>query len=156
MRCVSITVRPESVEAIFAFDRDEPIRTSSFPGLAKRAIASLPGLRGHRCDNGEGLTFVEELADTEIAHLLEHVAVELMALAGSPDTLAGRTAWDFAADGHGVFHVRVEYDDDLVAIGALSEAMPIVVWICRPDEDVASASPDIRAVAARLRALRHR
>ena len=156
MRCVSITVGAKAIDAVVAFEQVEPLRTSSFPGLPARAISLMPGLRGHRCDNGEGLTFVEELADTEIAHLLEHVTVELMALSGSPDTLAGRTVWDFAADGRGVFHVRIEYDDDLVAIGALSEASAIVDRLCALDARPDAPDPDIHAVVAGLRVVRRR
>ena len=156
MRCLSITVGARAVDTVVAFAADEHLRTSALPDLPARAMTLLPGLRGHRCDNGAGLTFAQELADTEVAHLFEHVAVELMALAGSPDTLAGRTTWDFRRDGRGVFHVLVDYDDDLIAIGALTEAVPIVRWLCAPNEDVVETLPDVRAAVARLRKLRRR
>jgi hypothetical protein len=150
VRITSVTVGPESVEAVVTFDSDEPLRTSSFPGLPERALRVLPGLRGHRCDNGAGMTFPDEMADTEVAHLVEHVAVELMARSGSPSTLAGRTEWDFRTDGRGVFRVRLDYDDDLVAIGALKEAAGIVGWLTAS----AVPAPDVRAAVARLRAAR--
>jgi Cyanophycin synthase-like N-terminal domain len=160
VRIVSITVDPARVEAVVEFPRAEPLRTSSFPGLSERALRLLPGLRGHRCDNGAGMTFIDEMADTEVAHLLEHIAVELMALSGSPTTLAGRTEWDFRADGHGVFRVLLEYDDDLVAIGALKEAAAIVGWLTGTATGDAghagsdSGTPDLRAVVGRLRTAR--
>ena len=144
------------MDAVVVFAPGESMRTCSVPDLPVRAIALMPGLRGHRCDNGAGLTFAQELADTEVAHLLEHVAVELMALAGSPDTLAGQTTWDFHRDGRGVFHVLIDYDDDLVAMGALTEAVPIVGWLCGPGEDAHEAPPDVRTTVARLRELRRR
>lgn len=162
MRVVSITVDPARVEAVVGFEAAEPLRTSSFPRLSERALRLLPGLRGHRCDNGAGITFADEMADTEIAHLLEHVAVELMALSGSPTTLAGRTQWDFRADGHGVFRVLMEYDDDLVAIGALKEAMEIVDWLTGAGsghaDPVANEAgvPDVRSAVGRLRTARRR
>jgi hypothetical protein len=162
VRVVSVTVDPARVEAVVDFTRDEPLRTSSFPELPTHALLVLPGLRGHRCDNGAGMTFPEEMADTEIAHLLEHIAVELMALSGSPTTLAGRTEWDFRADGHGVFRVLLEYDDDLVAIGALKEAAAIVAWLMGASAADACAvggvvgTPDVRAAVARLGAVRRR
>lgn len=161
MRIVSITVGAERVDAIVAFPSDAPLRTSSFPGLPGRALGLLPGLRGHRCDNGAGLTFAEEMADTELAHLLEHVAVELMALSGSPVTLAGRTEWDFRRDGRGAFHVLLEYDDDLVAVGAFKEATAIVDWLTSstvsggaPAAGDTSGAPGIAAAVSRLRAAR--
>ena len=68
----------------------------------------------------------QELADTETPHLVEHVALELMALSGSPRSLGGATSWDFAANGKGVFQVEIDYDDDLVALGALERATALV------------------------------
>lgn len=150
MRVESVSVGPDAVEAVLAFDRGEPLRATA--RVRDRALALLPGLRGHRCDNGEGLSFAEEAASTELAHLVEHAALELMALAGSPHTLAGRTTWDFAADGPGVFRVRLAYDDDLVALGALKAAVAAVGWCASGD----GPAPDVAAEARRLRALRRR
>jgi len=145
----SLSVGPDFVEALVVFEAGEPLRTSDVPDLPARMLALLPGLRGHRCDNGRDATFADELADTELAHLLEHGALEVMALAGSPDTLCGRTSWDFARDGAGVFRVRVEYDHDLVALGALGVAERAVAWAVNGED-----APDIAAEVARLRMLR--
>ena len=149
MRIRSLTVGPDAVEALVVFDPATPMRTSDLAGAAGRALAALPGLRGHRCDNGRGATFADELADTELAHLLEHAALEVMALAGSPDTLKGRTTWDSPSDGAGVFRVRLDYDDDLVALGALRVAGELVGWLLGE-----SPEPDVAAEIARLRSLR--
>lgn len=150
MRIASVDVSPGSVEARVVFAPGESLRTCA--RVRDRALALLPGLKGHRCDNGAGLSFADEAADTEIAHLVEHAALEVMALAGSPATLAGRTTWDFAADGPGVFRVRLACDDDLVALGALKAAASAVAW-CESGEGDA---PDIVAEARRLREARRR
>lgn len=152
MRIERVTVAPEVVEAVVRFEPGEPQRTSQAPHAEERALALLPGLRGHRCENQDGRTLRDELADTEIAHLLEHAALELMAMAGSPTTLRGETRWDFAADGRGVFRVRVAYDDDLVALGALRAAAETVVWCVSG----CGAAPDVGAEARRLRGVRRR
>jgi len=138
-----------ALAARFAFGPGEPLRTSEIPGLAAAAIGALPGLRGHRCDNGSGLTFADELADTEIAHLVEHTTLELMAMAGCPTSLRGETSWDFATDGRGVFRVRIEFEDEAVAREAVGEALAIVGALTQ-----AEAAPDAEAVARRLRTLR--
>jgi hypothetical protein len=151
VRVESVTVGPDAVEAIVRFQRCDVLRTSEVPGLVEATVAALPGLSGHRCDNGAGMTFAEELRDTELAHLVEHAALEVMAMAGSPVTLRGATWWDFAADGRGMFHVRLAYDDDLVAIGALSFACGLVDALVRGDR-----APDARAEARRLLGLRRR
>jgi hypothetical protein len=149
VRIERVTVGDTRIEATLRFEPDEPLRTSEVPGLPERALAALPDLSRHRCDNAEGRIFADELRDTELAHLVEHVACELMAASGSPRGLRGETAWDFARDGRGVFHVTLEFDDDLVALGALKAASAVVEALVR-----GSDVPDARAAAERLRSLR--
>ncbi|MEI7813367.1 MAG: hypothetical protein WCJ13_01065 [Coriobacteriia bacterium] len=148
-----IEVGPEQIEALVRVPAGEPARTSATPGLADRALVLLPGLVRHTCENGSAHGMVAELDDTETPHLLEHVAFELMAMAGSPRTLRGQTAWDFSADGRGVFRVRLGYDDDLVALGALREAVAVCEWLLEPG---GAERPDIEQAVARLRDLRTR
>ncbi len=151
MRVAATDVTPGLLEALVVFDPGEPLRTSEIPGLPAAALASLPGLKGHRCRNGAGLGFAKELEDTELAHLIEHAALEIMAMAGSPDTLRGATAWDFGADGPGAFRVSVAWDDDLVALGSLRFACALVDALARGGQ-----APDAAAEARRLRVLRRR
>lgn len=149
MHIRSISVGPSSTSAVLEFTEAEPLRTSQVPDAVSRALLAAPGLRGHRCDNPGGCSFRDELADTELAHLFEHLTLELMTLAGSPDTLRGETHWDFAHDGWCVFHVKVEYDDDLVCVGALKAAGEFVQSLIAGVEP-----PDLRAESKRLRELR--
>ena len=139
-----VAVGPARIEALVRVAAGAPMRTSEVPGLTEAALALLPGLRRHRCECGSPHGIAAELADTEITHLLEHVALELMALSGSPRTLAGETRWDFATDGRGVFRIELDYDDDLVALGALREAMTLLVSML---EGVADAAGVDGAVA---------
>jgi hypothetical protein len=148
-----IDVNPERVEALVRVPHGEPMRTSDSSGLAGRAVELFPGLSGHTCDNGSAHGILGELADTETPHLLEHVAFELMALAGSPRTLRGETSWDFSADGQGVFRVRLGYDDDLVALGALREAVAVCGWLLEP---TGAERPDVDGMVGKLRCLRGR
>jgi hypothetical protein len=131
-------------------DAGFPLRTSSVPRLPQEVLRLLPGILRHRCECGSAHGIASELHDTELAHLLEHVALELMALSGSPRSLRGETVWDFAKDGHGVFRVALEYDDDLVALGALGEAAKIVNRLA----DDTAAPVDIPSSVARLSAVR--
>lgn len=151
MRVVSTNVTPELLRAVLVFDEGEPLRTSEVPGISRAALELLPGLKGHRCHNGLGLGFAGELEDTELAHLVEHAALEIMAMAGSRETLRGSTSWDFAADGSLTFRVALEWDDDLVALGALRCARALVSALVNGE-----AAPDVRAEALRLRGLRGR
>lgn len=148
----SITVDERAVEAV-VWTSDDAMRTATAPGLAERAVGLLPGLRRHSCDNDDGLDFTRELRDTETAHLLEHVACELTALAGSPRSLRGRTSWDFARDGRGVFRVSVEYDHDLVALAALDEALGVVRWLMG---EPGTERPDVERAVERVAGMRGR
>jgi len=121
-----VTVLDGELDASVRVTDPRWFRTSAVPGLAEEALRVLPGLVRHRCDCGSAHGIAAELADTEVPHLLEHVALELAVLAGSPRTLAGRTRWDFARDGSGVFHVLLEYDDEAVALGALHGGVRVV------------------------------
>lgn len=126
--------------------------TSVSHGLAARAFELLPGLARHSCRNEDGLDLRRELAHTQTAHLLEHVACELMALSGSPRSLRAETRWDFARDGRGVYRVALAYDDDLVAVGALSAAAHVVEWLMIAEGE----APDVEALVERLVQVRAR
>lgn len=143
-----VEVNKRQVEAVVRVLDPSFMRTGAFPGVAQRAGRILPGLRRHSCDNDKGHDALREFADTETPHLLEHVAAELMALAGSSRSLRGETVWNFGRDGVGVFHVRLRYDCDLVAVGALREAVRIVEWLVDPQVE----EPDVDAAVGRLRA----
>jgi hypothetical protein len=144
-----VTVAERTLEALVRVTDPTLMRTSAVPGLAEEALRLLPGLARHRCDCRSAHGFVAELADTETPHLLEHVALELAVLAGSPRTLAGRTTWDFERDGRGVFRVGLEFDDERVALDAVCGGVRVVAALLGR-----AAMPDIPEEVARLRGMR--
>lgn len=146
-----VDVDAERVEATVRVTRGLE-STSASHGLPARAFELLPGLARHSCRNEDGLDLRRELAHTQTAHLLEHVACELMALSGSPRFLRAETRWDFARDGRGVYRVVLAFDDDLVAVGALSAAAHIVEWLMTAE----GKAPDVDALVERLVQVRAR
>jgi len=55
-------------------------------------FAHYPDLRRHRCHSGKHRSFFDEARQTEVVHLLEHLAVELLAQSGvSRSEAAGET-----------------------------------------------------------------
>lgn len=149
MRVSSVTVCEDRVDVIVDVGDAEAQRTISDRTIARKALELLPGLERHVCRNSEGRTFAEELADTEVPHLFEHIVIELMAKAGSPRSLKGETSWDFKRDGRGIFRVSFEYDDDLVCLGAIKAASKVMSYLTDGGE-----APDTGAETARLRSLR--
>ena len=61
----------------------------------------------------------------------------------------GETTWDFRRDGRGVFRVSLEYDDDLVCLGAVKSADRLMGYMLDGGE-----RPDIGVETARIAALR--
>ena len=146
-----VDVGTHTVEAVVRVADSRLTRTSAVPGLAEAAVNALPGLRRHRCECGSARGIESELADTEAPHLLEHLALELMVLSGSPRSLGGETSWDFASDGRGVFRVRLDFDDDLVAIGALRHGTALANELLAgsPAIDVEDAVRELRTLRVR-------
>lgn len=58
-------------------------KTTELPGFNGRLLEALPGLRGHHCASSRPGGFVRRLQDgTFLGHVIEHVALELQAMAG--------------------------------------------------------------------------
>ncbi|MDY0087483.1 MAG: hypothetical protein RBS78_02890 [Coriobacteriia bacterium] len=145
-----VVVGATAVTAFVRLAPTTPLRSSAIAGLTDALMDLLPGMRAHRCECGSARGVVAELADTELAHVLEHVALELMALSGSPRALGGWTEWDFARDGRGVYRVSLGYDHDLVALAALHEGVALLDALCAaPDAPV-----DLTAIVDRISAAR--
>ncbi len=149
MHVRTVTVCEDRIDIVVEVCESEPLRTAGIPEAVDRALALLPGLARHRCRNGTNAAFVDEAADTEIPHLFEHIVLEIMGLAGSPRTLRGETRWDFERDGRGVFRISVEYDDDLVCLGAIKLASGVLAYVIDGQE-----APDVPAEVARIADLR--
>ena len=149
MHVQAITVCPDRVDDVVGVSESELMRTAQSHDLNERALGLLPGLGLHECENDAGRSFAEELTDTEVPHLFEHVVMELMAKAGSPRTLKGETQWDFRRDGRGIFRVSVEYDDDLVCLGAIKAADRVMDYLLD-----GGAPPDLDEEARKLNTLR--
>src|SRR5437588_649091 len=57
--------------------------SDTLPGLTQRLLQLLPGLQEHRCSKGYPGGFVERLhTGTYLAHIVEHIALELSGPAG--------------------------------------------------------------------------
>lgn len=81
------------------------------PGFVDRLLADVPTLGEHGCSYGEPGGFNRRLAEgTWFGHILEHVALELQCLAGTPVTY-GKTR---SAGRDGLYHVIYSFEDEQV------------------------------------------
>ncbi len=94
------------------------------PGFVDALVELLPGLSRHGCSLGRPGGFLERLQDgTWLGHVVEHVAIELQCMVGSPVT-RGKTR---SVRGEpGVYDVLVAYEDPEVALAAAAVALRLV------------------------------
>ena len=92
-------------------------------------------LARHKCENGLGLTFRQECRRTEIPHLFEHLIIELQSQAQPAEVLRGETEWNWTVDPRGRFHVQVDYENELLAIGAIRLAERLINSLDQRDID---------------------
>lgn len=94
---------------------------------ADRLLAARPSLAFHTCLNAEGAPFAEVLARTSLPHALEHLVIDLQAAnpaCAADATFVGTTEWLSRRDG--LARVTVNFIDDLIALGALKDALALL------------------------------
>ncbi len=112
------------------------------PGFVERLAAALPSVPEHHCGVGEVGGFGQRLRDgTWLGHVLEHVVIELLNLAGMP-TGFGQTR---STSQHGVYRMVFRARDEVVARTALTHGHRLLMDLvnARPAE-VASAVQAVR------------
>ncbi|HEU4327427.1 MAG TPA: cyanophycin synthetase [Roseiflexaceae bacterium] len=98
--------------------------STSFAGFVERLTAWLPGLHAHTCSLGRPGGFVERLRrGTYLAHICEHVALELQSLMGF-DVSFGRAR---GAGERGVYVVVVAYREEQPARAAFETALALTL-----------------------------
>ena len=89
-------------------------------------LESLPGLQEHGCSYNEPGGFVRRLREDEgtwLGHVMEHVAIELQNIAGSPVTF-GRTRSIDGQPGH--YNMVFQYKDEAVGREASTLALHLL------------------------------
>jgi len=127
----AIRVVPGGVEARLRLTEPTLRRTSALPGIADRLVEALPGIMRHRCESRRSRGMIAEIADTESAHLIEHIALELLVRDGFLRTSHGRTEWDFRRDGRFVYRVFLGCEKTEAAVSALHEACALFAQLTR-------------------------
>ena len=141
-----VEVGLENLTARVRLSDDAPLMTSEDLHGTTRVYNLMPHIIEHACLGDAGKTFKAAMGNTELAHLLEHVTVELLAqtnLAG--DVTSGRT---YPIDGdERLYDVQISCADDVLTAGALSSACWIMGWAFSGGGDPA---PDVEAIVRGL------
>ncbi|MCC7153170.1 MAG: cyanophycin synthetase [Bryobacterales bacterium] len=112
------------IEAWVDLGKWKNLPSDSIPGFNDRLTAWLPSMVEHRCSTGKRGGFFERLRHgTYMAHVLEHVALELQALAGV--NLGFGRARETSEEG--VYKVVFRYLDETLARECLAKARELVL-----------------------------
>lgn len=129
-------------------DLEELKDTSSemIPGFNERLMAWLPSLVEHRCSVGErGGFFVRLRRGTYMAHILEHVALELQSLAGT--AVGFGRARETNVDG--IYKVAVAFREEKLGLACIDKAFELILAA------VHDSPFDVEAEVSKLRDFAH-
>ena len=144
-----VVVGPKNLTATVEFSAKAPRLTSENAEATERVLELLPGLSEHLCLGDADARFVLVAKDTEVAHLLEHVTVELLALTNlAGDVASGKTS--LVDSRRGLYEIILACPDDVLVAASLSSAVWLLNWAYGNQED---ADPDINAIVSGLVAL---
>lgn len=123
--------------------------SASIPGFNQALVEMMPTLQEHGCSYAEPGGFIRRLSDenrdgtygTWMGHVLEHVAIELQCLAGTPVTY-GKTR--SVKDQPGVYHVIYSYTEEQVGVEAGELALKLIRSLL-PPEYPSALEPEVLA-----------
>ncbi|MEJ7811693.1 MAG: cyanophycin synthetase [Gemmatimonadaceae bacterium] len=119
----------------------EHVTSASIPEFTERLVAAMPSLAEHECSEGAPGGFITRLrAGTHLPHIIEHVALELQALAGS-DVSFGRVV---ASGDEGVWWVIVAYEEEEAGLQSVRDAVSLIrACIAGEPFDIRRAADDL-------------
>ncbi len=129
----------------------EEYPTLRLPGFNERLLALIPTLQEHGCSYGEPGGFVRRLREDEgtwLGHVLEHVAIELQCLAGTPVTYGKTRSEGLPA---GQYHVIYSFAEEAVGSAAGELGLAVIHHLLPPEREASDPGPfDFAARLERL------
>lgn len=109
------------------------INTREIPFITELLSEHLPSVLTTACYNEQDLPFSEEVQNTEIGHLFEHILLEYLcqyriSKGAKRATYAGRTKWNWTREPFGRFHIHLtcgKKDADILPI-ALEQTVSLM------------------------------
>ena len=152
---LKVTVAEDKICAHVLVNPGMPLMTSEDIEATARVYYLVPAIAKHLCLGDAGREFQDCMGATELAHLLEHVTVELMNETGLAGKIAcGRTR--VSEHDERVFEVEISCPDDALTIGALSSATFMMDWAFlhadQPAPDVEGTVEGLRRLVLGMRA----
>ena len=130
-----VFLQTSRVRLVVEIPETESLTTAEAPRIPRILFRLFPHMAAQRCHNDDGHSFRREAQATEIPHLFEHLILEIQDQvrrgAGSPFT--GETSWNWTVDPRGRFYVTVDYDNEIVALGAIRLAERVIAALDSKD-----------------------
>lgn len=117
----NIKVRADRIEVMVRVADVSYLRTDA--ALATACTQRFPSLLQHACRNGEGPTFAAVIDHTSTPHLLEHLIVDAQTRATVDPQRVFTATTQFTAEDELRAKVSFSYEDDLVALRALTQSL---------------------------------
>ncbi len=119
----------------------EDYPTAKLPGFVDGLLAAIPSLREHTCSYGEPGGFVRRMTEEEgtwLGHVLEHVALELQCLAGTPVSYGKTRSHDLP---RGQYHVIFSYEEEAVGLEAAEVGLRLIRSLLPPEREAHLPGP---------------
>jgi len=132
LRGPNIYSRQSCIKVIIDLEDLDNVSSADVPGFTDRLCTLLPSLDAHRCSLGVRGGFIQRLREgTYMAHIIEHVTLELQCLAGS-NAGFGRAR---AVRGQPrCYTIVCAYKIEALIVPALETAMSIVAAVVRGED----------------------
>lgn len=124
---LKVTVGPKKLTARVLVNPGMPLFTSQDVEATARVYYLAPAIADHMCLGDAGSRFQDCMGNTELAHLLEHLTVEIMNETGLAGAISSGRTRNVMGDER-LFDVEISCPDDALAIGALSSAVFMMNW----------------------------
>lgn len=124
---LKVTVGPKKLTARVLVNPGMPLMTSEDVEATARVYYLAPAIAEHMCLGDAGSKFQDCMGHTELAHLLEHLTVEIMNETGLVGGISSGRTRGVMGDER-LFDVEISCPDDALAIGALSSATFMMNW----------------------------
>ena len=115
--------------------------TNKLPGFTDRLLELIPTLHEHTCSYGEPGGFVRRMREDEgtwLGHVLEHVALELQCLAGTPVSYGKTRSHNLP---RGQYHVIYSYGEEAVGLEAGELALAVIRHLLPPEREAHLPGP---------------
>ena len=92
----------------------------SNPQIKDALLHEMPSLARHKCKNSSANNFEEVMDSTSLAHILEHMIIDIQSK-HTNEVLLGTTEW--IDENAGIAKIELSFTDDLVCLSAINSAV---------------------------------